>query len=186
MDEIWSAVVGMDATHEVSNMGRVRTIARSYAGGRKRLCGDRSVMKIRQRILDPYMGPRGYLLVSMCANRRSNVRVLHRVVAETFIGPAPSPRHQVNHVDGNKLNNRVDNLEWCTPQENSQHAYDMGLKQPSQGMAHGRAKLTDENVREIRKLLREGLSQRKIAKRFGVASPQINRISLRKAWSHLE
>ena len=69
----------------------------------------------------------GYLYCSLWKNNKQTTCSIHRIVAETFI-PNPLNHPVVNHIDGNKLNNSVSNLEWCTHQANSKHAVDMGLK----------------------------------------------------------
>lgn len=69
----------------------------------------------------------GYKAVSLCKNNKGSTKTIHRLVAEAYI-PNPNNLPEVNHIDGNKLNNHVSNLEWVTPSENRQHAYDTGLK----------------------------------------------------------
>lgn len=73
---------------------------------------------------------RGYLVVGLTANGKRKSFSVHRLVAEAFI-PNPENKSCINHIDGNKLNNRVDNLEHCTHSHNNKHAYDTGLKKPS-------------------------------------------------------
>ena len=87
--------------------------------------------------------------------------------------PNPNCKREVNHIDGNKLNNYVDNLEWCTQSENIQHAVATGLK--AQGEEHGRAKLTNEQVEEIR-ANPYGLTLEKLAEKFGVSSVVHSRV----------
>ena len=186
MDEFWKTVVGFEATHEVSNIGRVRTIARTYVGGRERLAGGQSTIGVKQRVRPTYLNHRGYRVVALCCNRLSNVRLIHRLVAEAFIGPAPTSAHQVNHIDGDKANNCMSNLEWVTPSENLQHAYDTGLHQPMRGTDFPTAKLDDSKVREIRKMLTAGASQRSIGRLFGVPHQRIGAIAQGKAWRHVD
>lgn len=95
----------------------------------------------------------GYLICTLSSSnngtRYSKVVKLHRLVAELFI-PNLENKPQVNHIDGNKENNCVDNLEWCTNQENSIHAVQHNLRKSLYGENHGRAKLTEKDVIEIR------------------------------------
>ncbi len=78
------------------------------------------------KLLKPFKKTTGYLMVHLYKEGRKYGRVIHRLLAETFI-PNPENKYCVNHKDGNKLNNSLDNLEWCTYQENSRHAFDTGL-----------------------------------------------------------
>lgn len=185
MREIWKPVVGFETSHEVSSRGRVRSLCRRFIGGRTRLDGSPSTMTAKGRVLSVRINKRGYAVVDISDQQRRRGRVVHKVVAEAFIGPAPSIKHEVNHLDGNKLNNCVENLEWCTPKENSQHAYDTGLKVPMRGTQHSTAKLDEQKVREVRTLLAHGMSQRAIARIFGVTNPQIHRIAAGKSWVHV-
>lgn len=110
--EIWKEVTS-NPNYQVSNTGRIRRI-----GSNK----DKSV-----QVKD------GYLKTELYQNgMRQHVRV-HRIVAEEFI-PNPDNKPEVNHIDGNKNNNCVSNLEWSTKKENCQHAWDTGLAKPSRGM----------------------------------------------------
>lgn len=112
-NEIWKDVVGYEGIYKVSNFGKVLSI--SYR--------NKEYSKIRLNQIDNY----GYSVIDLflCKKRR-NVKV-HRLVAIAFI-PNPENKPQVNHKDGNKLNNHVFNLEWCTDSENNIHAYKIGLK----------------------------------------------------------
>lgn len=125
---------------------------------------------------------------------RSKTFLVHRLVALTFIGSPPPGRTDINHIDGNKTNNHVSNLEWCDNRHNILHAYRAGLRRPSHkgqppGEAHSNAKLTAENVQEIRALRASGLSTSAIAKRFRLDQSTVSRISnprsTRPAWKHL-
>ena len=126
--EIWKDIVGFNG-YEVSNLGRVRSF---HKGG---------------RILSPGLVS-GYLQVNLYCGGKRNQMYVHRLVAETFI-PNPESKSEVNHIDGNKSNNRVENLEWATPSENAQHAHDTGLLTFSQGEDHHNAKLTNEQAAQF-------------------------------------
>ena len=114
---------------------------------------------------------------------------VHRLVLLAFGDPRPSERHVVNHKDGDKLNNRIDNLEWATPSENAQHAVRLGLMQPKRGMDNTGAKLTDEVVRYVRRVYQPHsprFGARALGERLGVCHSTISRIANRKAWRHVE
>ncbi len=101
---------------------------------------------------------------------------LHRIIAEAFIEKEKG-KPEVNHIDGNKLNNSIENLEWCNRSENVQHSYSIGLRTGSIPN-----KLKAENVKEIRKLYIEGYSQVKISKLFNVSVACINSVVNYRNW----
>ena len=109
-------------------------------------------------------------------------RPVHKLVAEAFLGPCP-PGMEVCHWDGNKQNNKVSNLRYDTRKNN--HADKKRHGTDPSGMRHGRAKLTDDQVREIRRLRTEGVSQQDLARQFGVCRPLISYIEHRKIWDHI-
>ena len=79
------------------------------------------------RIMHVYMNPRGYLTLTLRRNNKQEVQRVHRLVAEAFLG-GPHQDLDVNHIDGDKTNNCVENLEWCTRAENTRHAVRTGLR----------------------------------------------------------
>ncbi|HYD83790.1 MAG TPA: HNH endonuclease [Opitutus sp.] len=110
------------------------------------------------------------------------------MVAKAFLGGPPTNTHQVNHIDGDPTNNRVENLEWVTPSANQIHAARTGLSNPVAnlrfGAQHHSAKLSEEDVRTIRTLL-GSMSQQAIADRFGIGQVSVSRIALGKNWKHV-
>lgn len=162
----WRPVLGFEGDYEVSNGGYVRSIKREPI------------------TLAPRYDHCGYVRAALYKDRKYHSALVHRLVAVAFIGPAPSESHQINHIDGDKTNNRADNLEWCTASENGTHAYRNGLSVPRKGSQHGRSKLTEDQVREIRRL-GGTMTQREIAAHFSVNQPQIHRILSGKRWAHL-
>jgi hypothetical protein len=183
--EIWKPVEGFKTTHEVSSLGRVRTVPRTFYGGRTRRDGTKSAMTTRQKCLRQWLSPRGYLVCGFSVDRRSTFRVVHRVVAEAFHGSPIGARQEVNHIDGNKLNNAAANLEWVTPSENTKHAYDTGLRAKIIGVDVNTAKLTEEQVRELRSLAAQGMSNSKLAAKFGITKGPVNAIIHRRTWKHV-
>lgn len=108
--EIWKDIEGYEGLYEVSNLGRVRNVKSG-------------------RILKQYVHERnGYLQVSLYKEGKQKKMRTHRAVAMAFIeNDNPLEKDQVNHIDCNKTNNCVDNLEWCSCQDNIRHAYDNNL-----------------------------------------------------------
>lgn len=110
-------------------------------------------------------------------------KTVHRLVALAFI-PAEDGKDFVNHKDGNKQNNVVDNLEWCTRSENMKHAYEYGLKN-SNGVKNGRSKLTEEDVSFIRTHHVRGdkdFGTTALARKFGVARQTISAVVSGQNW----
>lgn len=126
----------------------------------------------KNRFLTKKLRKDGYYVVSVKLNGRSKWYPIHRLVAEAFI-PNPENKPCVNHRDGDKLNNNIENLEWCTYGENARHAFANGLKEPTKvfGENHGLSKLTKESVRFIRENYiprHKEFGQHALAKRFDV------------------
>ena len=101
MEEIWRDIDGYEGLYQVSNKGRVKSL--KYG---------------KERILRPGWKTGGYLFVILCKNGNQSKQRIHRLVAQAFI-PNPNNKPQVNHLDENKKNNCVDNLEWATAKENT-------------------------------------------------------------------
>lgn len=112
MGEIWKDIEGYEGLYQVSNLGRVKSFKRK--GCRQ------------DRILKCGISPRGYHQVTL-SNGIQEATQVHRLIALHFI-PNPENKRTVNHINGIKTDNRIENLEWCTYQENNLHAYKTGLK----------------------------------------------------------
>ena len=102
-----------------------------------------------KRYLKGHLENTGYISVNLNINNKKKNYALHRLVAQTFL-ENPDNLPIVNHKDGNKLNNDISNLEWCTYSENTKHAYENGLEKKCLGEKHHAHKLTKENVIFIR------------------------------------
>ena len=105
------------------------------------------------------------------------------LILEAFVGPRPSPSHQAAHINGNKLDNRLENLMWATPKENSSHKKLHGTQLVGESMYN--SKLTEETISEILRLRGNGESACSIAKTFGISDSLIYRIEKGVAWKHL-
>ena len=125
---------------------------------------------ISQRI-----GPKGYYLVNLSIKGKCKTYQVHRLVAKAFIAN-PNNYPVINHKDGDKLNNRVENLEWCTYQYNTQHACKNGLINPAVGVATLNGHFLETDIRNIRLLRDNGLSWSKIASIYNVTRSAIQQI----------
>ena len=174
MTERWECVKGVwSEKYDVSNQGRVR---RTKAGGRAIV----GIMKMRLSNWGKYGQ---YYKISLSNNEAQRHVGVHQLVAETFIDN-PECKPEVNHKNGNKLDNRVENLEWVTRSENEKHAFRIGLKVPACGSRHGHSKLTESDVKKIRSL-ENSMSRKEIADKFGMSYSGIEAILVRRTWKHI-
>jgi hypothetical protein len=136
-----------------------------------------------KKIKSQYVSDSGYYMVTFSYDNKSKPQRVHRLIASTFI-ENPNNYRFINHIDGNKLNNSISNLEWCTHSHNMKHAFDTGLINNT-GIKNGMSKLTKENVIQIKVMLKNGFSQQKIADKFKVSRSCILKINLGKTWAHI-
>jgi predicted XRE-type DNA-binding protein len=126
---------------------------------------------------------KGYLSVSLSIKNRSYKRFVHRLILETFVGPCPDGM-ECRHKDGTRHNNDLSNLSWNTFSTNQKDRVKHGTS--NRGERCGTAKLTNLQVAEIRKLLKEKhITQKDIAKIYGVSNPIISRINTGKIWRYI-
>lgn len=158
--EVWKPVVGYEGVYEVSNRGSVRRIYRTHKP-------NRGMTGIRK----PTMNHKGYLSVALTMNGIEKKAWIHRSVLWAHVGPPPSSKHQCNHKNGIKTDNRVENLEWVTPSENVAHSFAVfGRKTVNlRGEKHGSAKLTDADVRIIAERYVKRGASRSLAEEYGVS-----------------
>ena len=162
MDEEWKPVPNSNR-YMVSNLGR---IARSRIKGLVPL--------------KPSIHGRGYLRADVILDGIRKSCFVHRLVAEAFL-PNESKKPHVNHIDGDKRNNRVENLEWVTNQENVEHARKMGLA--PYGSRIGISRLTESDIPVIFECAKR-MPVKQIAERYGVYKGTISRVLSGKIWSH--
>lgn len=126
---------------------------------------------------------KGYLRVELHLNKKIKRFFVHRLVAEYFV-ENPLNKEQVNHIDGNKLNNNMNNLEWVTNQENRNHAIKNNLTKNLCGEEAPWSKLTKKDVIFIRSEYdkKETFNAKKLSKKFKVSTSQILLVAKRKSW----
>lgn len=134
---MWKDIPGWEGLYQISENGIIKSIFRKVKSSRWI-----PVRRVDEKILKPRYDKNGYLRVGLNSEGRQKMHPVHRLVGLTFI-PNPENKPQINHINGVKDDNRVENLEWCTASENSIHAFKLGLKVPS---CPGRGKLGKDNV----------------------------------------
>ncbi|USL89376.1 DNA endonuclease [Bacillus phage vB_BceH_LY2] len=157
--EIWKSlkdIVECGDTYSVSNLGRVR---------------NDTTYLVRKQSVDKD----GYLSIGLYNKGKGKTYKVHRLVAISFIHN-PENKPQVNHINGNKQDNKSNNLEWATSSENVRHSIDIGLKKHYKGEKHNRSSLTNEDVKCIKKLLIDEYSLTDIASRYNVNRQTIGNI----------
>lgn len=124
MKEIWKAINNYEDYYLISNKGRIKTVARYICYSRN---GSNIVARKKSAIMKPHISRHGYLHIYLKGGKICKDFSIHKLVAEAFIDN-PDNLPTIDHIDGNKLNNKVTNLEWVSYKENNQRAYDLGLK----------------------------------------------------------
>lgn len=132
--------------------------------------------------LKPQVKRNGYFEITLCKNNQAKGFRLHRLVMQIFRGPNSSA--EVNHIDGNKANNQLQNLEYVTHADNMRHASDYNLMKPVAGEANGQSKLLKSEVVIIKSLQSE-LSANEVAQIFGVSNVTILNIWNGRSWTHI-
>lgn len=127
----------------------------------------------------------GYARVRFTKEYKTTSRLLHRLLAITFIPNTDNLKKTINHKDGNKLNNNLNNLEWCTQIENVRHASKMGLFPDRRGENNGVHKLNYKDVNQIRYLRHLGVPLKHLAARYSVCISTINNIEHRLIWTNV-
>jgi hypothetical protein len=159
-EEIWKEIEGWESLYLISNKGRVKSIIGRYGF---------------EKLLKP-IKKRGYLSVNLSYNGRLNQEGIHVLVAYAFI-ENPLNKPEVNHINGDKEDNTVDNLEWVTKSENQLHAVRTGLRKVLKGEKHPFCKLTDATVRAI---FISSLSVRDLSVKYHISKSHIRDIKSKK------
>lgn len=161
-------VFGYEGYYEVTENGDIFSI-RTYYNKQKKT--SRKVdIKLKSQ-----PNHNGYLSQMFCVNYKQKLIKVHRVVWESFNGKIKEGM-QINHIDGNKTNNSLNNLEIVTPKENTQHAWRNGLCKKVYGRKTSNCILDFEQVKEIRKLYKDGKKQKELSEMFGVHQTNIHYI----------
>jgi len=166
--KIWRDILGYKGVYQINDLAFVKSLKRPRGK--------------RDKIISSCVAQTGYKTVVLFKNSVRKIYLLHRLIAMAFI-PNPENKPCINHKDGNKLNNSLDNLEWCTRAENNQHAFRNGLINKS-GEKCNLSKLKSYQVLEIRKLLKK-YKQKDIARKFHIDQSTVSYIKTKRLWAHL-
>lgn len=126
MNEDWRDVLGFEGAYRINADGCIKSLGRDVFNP------IHDSVFIKERILKTHIGVDGYYKVGLCKDGKIKKLRLHRLIALAFI-PNPLNKPCINHKNGNKLDNRIENLEWCTRAENNTHSYRTGLRKASLG-----------------------------------------------------
>lgn len=168
--EQWKDVPGFEGHYQISNFGNARSLDRQTGKG-----------FLKGKNLSVWVSENKYSRITFQRPNKKKCYMIHRLVAKLFIGN-PLQKLQVNHKDGNKSNSHFSNLEWCTSNENMQHAFDTGLLENVKilkgvkGEAHPYSKLKDIDILMIKCLSENGFNYKTIGRVFDVHSTHIGLI----------
>jgi len=153
--------------YEIDNLGQIWSLPKKTRKG--------------TRLIKPLLHPKtGYMYVDLCKDGKVKKFTVHRLVALTMI-PNTENKPQVNHINGDKTDNRPENLEWCTRSENQKHSINIGLR-TTVGEKNSQSKLTEKDVLYIRNSNERGYI---LAKKFNISNPTICDIRKRRSWIHI-
>jgi hypothetical protein len=160
--EKWLQIKGFEGFYEISNLGRVKT-TRRYVKNKQ------SERVVPERILKPTLNEKGYLRVRLSVDNIKTTKRVHRLVAEHFIPPIVN-KPEVNHIDSNKENNRVENLEWIDRKENVKHYRN------SKNYKSYNQRISNEDREIIRQKFKSGIPQKVLSDEYGVRVDTISKI----------
>ena len=158
-DEVWKDIEGYEGLYQVSTCGNIKSLAKPRKNGNGRCYIQ------KEKLLKQSFTSTGYKKVELYKDGKRKSFKVHRLVAIAFI-PNPDNKPEVNHIDGNKINNNIDNLEWVTSSENTIHAYETGLSPNKKEL---------DEIRII-ELYNKGTSKEEISRMFDVFNVVIARI----------
>ena len=174
IEEIWKPIPNF-TRYEASSFGNLRSL--NYKNSGKTI------------ILKPTISSDGYIKTMLLNDLgKYSSWTVHKFVALSFMGVIPE-NHEINHIDGNKLNNRLDNLEYVTRSENLLHAFRLGLCKPARGSINGNSKLNESQIKEIRDHAKnnKNYGRKALAIKYNISEATIKDIVTRRrnSWPHV-
>ncbi len=178
MEEIWKDLIGFEEHYQVSNLGRIKSKDRILP--RKNWTNK----TYKSKILALHINENGYYIVRIGVVPNKKTCKLHRLIAKTWIAN-PHNKKYINHINGIKTDNRIENLEWCTFTENMRHAAKNNLLNPCRGEDSPQAKLTNAQVFDIKTRLKNGEKIHTLRKEYNVSKSIIFDIAHEVSWKSI-
>jgi len=173
----WRDVKGFEGIYKVSETGIVRSMERMI---------DHPLVQIRHgKTLKQIPNHKGYMRVPLSYKGKTRQEFVHKLVAQAFVDNHLN-KPQINHIDGNKLNNHYSNLEWVTNQENCKHAAKLGLRKPIKGSLHHNTVLNEDQVIELKQKREQGLTYSKLMDYFNITKSNVSSICSGRTWNHIK
>lgn len=176
--EVWKEIEGFEVYYQVSNLGRVKSLERKI----KHMSGFRTK---KESIMIQTLTRFGYYRIKLIDGENRSMKLVHRIVLDAFLNNK-NVFLEINHKNGIKTDNNLDNLEWVTRSENMKHAFKNGLNKSRdmKGENGANSKLKNKDVLKIRELLMK-LKPKEIASIYGVSFSCVSKIKLGKRWGHI-
>ena len=171
--EIWKDIPGYEKLYQVSNLGNIRSLDKRIK------CKGKGTRLLKGKVKKQDVSVHGYCQINLTREKGTRKFFVHRLVLMAFVGDSKLP---VNHKNGNKLDNRLENIEYCTYSENTKHAYKNGLLKPLSSEKAHKSKLNKKKVLQIRKLYSQNESEKTLACKYNVSQSTINRIVNNITW----
>lgn len=192
MLEVWKDIVGYEGLYQISNLGRVKSLPKAQCCPN---CNSPVKVLSKEIILKGRINRQGYVQVILYSKSAKKTFNVHRLVGKHFLDTdgLNVDEMTIHHKDFNKLNNFVDNLEWCFLQENLEYSFDAGKHHAKSNKNKSpffrtkkNHKLRPEDVVEIRNLLRAGAKLKEISDKYSVSESLISNIKNNKMWINYE
>lgn len=180
-EEIWRDIKEYETLYQVSNFGNVKSLSKLSKN-------KNGIYLKKERFLKPTKNNKGYFHVKLYKNegKIKNTISLHKLVGLNFL-KNNNNYTEINHIDGNKSNNKSDNLEWCTRSHNVKETYRLNLRKENtyKGEGNVTSKLKEKDVLLIRSLYKEGVTIKELSKKFNVVNGTIGFVINNQTWKHI-